>query len=873
MKNVSLLGLILALSLLSLGNVARAQCDFATSSFPARITPLTTETPALCSPGIRIFGDEPNFVGQHTFTDANQNEITLQISSYGGDNGGCGQFIAWSVVSSSNLVVDQVVVKGGTAANVYSYGASRPNADGDLHAPVKPDASGYYGISHLDFCFKYALAVEVTAVPTFVRNTDWEIDHTVSPASWELFNGDTGTSTFTVSVNKTVTDERTVSGTVTITNTATSAVQITGVTNEISGSGTLTDACAIEISEANPAIISPGGSLECDYSISLPDGGDRVLTVTVTTAAGGAALGGTATADISFGAPTELTGEPGTITVTNALQDTYGPFDDDAEFTYTKTFSCGEDAGANEEIATINQTGDSDGATVTVNCYGLSVTSTANTSFTRTYAWEIDKSADQSELTLAEGQVFTVNYTVTVGLAGDPGYTDSDWAVSGTILVHNPAPIAAEITKLADLIAPPIVFGPDIEATVTCPTGVSFPYELASGATLECTYSASAADAATANPFGNRNTASATLRNYDYNSDGQGAAAGSTDFSGVAAVDFSTATITEIDECIDVSDTNVGSLGTICVNAAPAIFSYAYDIGPYEACGDYTVENTASFVTNDQGATGENTWNIPVNVPCDGGCTLSPGYWKTHNESFFGGAGKKADPTWQLVEPSAENSPFYHSGQSWYDVLWTPPQGNVYYNLARAYIAAYLNVNNINDDNTADGSAVSAELAAALALFHTYTPAQVADLKGKDRKEWTDLASTLDDFNNGIIGPGKCDEDDSSAEGLAAPATDLTIRPSAGDQLPTEDVLLEQNRPNPFRGTTTFAFALPNAGKAQLRVYNLNGQVVATLTDSYLEAGRYQLDWQVPAALPAGIYFYRLEAGATVLTQRMQLVR
>lgn len=870
MKNVSLLGLTLALSLLSLGNVAWAQCDFTTSSFPAKISPQsTTDIPTPCSPGIRIFSDEPNFVGEHTFTDDNLNEITLKISSY---SSGCGQFIAWSVVSSSNLVVDQVVVKGGPTANIYSYGASQPNADGDLHAPVKPDASGYYGISNIDFCFKYVLTVEATAIPTFERNTNWDIDHTVSPASWELFNGDTGTSTFTVNVNKTVTDSRTVSGTVTITNTATSAVQITGVTNEISGSGTLTDACAIEISEANPAIISPGGSLECDYSISLPDGSDRVLTVTVTTAAGGDALGSSATANISFGATPELTGEPGTITVTNSFPDTYGPFDDDAEFTYTKTFFCGEDAGANEEIATINQTGDADDAIVTVNCYGLSVTSTATPSFTRTYAWEIDKSADQSELTLAEGQVFTVNYTVAVGRAGDPGYTDSDWAVSGSITVHNPAPIAAEITKLADLIDSPIVFGPDIEATVTCPTDVSFPYELASGATLECTYSASAAEEATANPFGNLNTATATLRNFEYNSDGEGDAAGSTDFSGVAAVEFSTPTI-EIDECIDVSDTNVGSLGTICANAAPAIFSYAYDIGPYEACGDYTVENTASFVTNDQGATGENNWNISVNVPCGGGCTLSPGYWKTHNESFHGGASKKADPTWQLIQPSAENSVFFLSGQSWYDVLWTPPRGNVYYILARAYIAAYLNVINVDNENTADASAVSTELAAALTLFNTYTPAQAATLKGKNRKPWNDLASTLDDFNNGIIGPGKCDEDDSSAEGLAAPDNGLAIQPFTGDQLPTEDYLLEQNRPNPFRGTTTFSFALPTDGKVQLRVYNLNGQVVATLTDSYLEAGRYQLDWQVPAALPSGIYFYRLEAGDTVLTQRMQLQR
>ena len=34
---------------------------------------------------------------------------------------------------------------------------------------------------------------------------------------------------------------------------------------------------------------------------------------------------------------------------------------------------------------------------------------------------------------------------------------------------------------------------------------------------------------------------------------------------------------------------------------------------------------------------------------------------------------------------------FFTSGQTWFDVFWTAPQGNAYYNLAHQYMAAVLN--------------------------------------------------------------------------------------------------------------------------------------------------------------------------------------
>lgn len=125
------------------------------------------------------------------------------------------------------------------------------------------------------------------------------------------------------------------------------------------------------------------------------------------------------------------------------------------------------------------------------------------------------------------------------------------------------------------------------------------------------------------------------------------------------------------------------------------------------------------------------------------GCTLTPGYWKTH--SIYGPA--PYDATWAQI---GEDTPFFTSGQSYYEVLWTEPKGgNAYYILAHAYIAAELNFL-----NGADPTAAQAAFDAATALFGMYDDS--IPKKDPNRAVAIGLAETLDNYNNGIIGPGHC---------------------------------------------------------------------------------------------------------------------
>ena len=131
------------------------------------------------------------------------------------------------------------------------------------------------------------------------------------------------------------------------------------------------------------------------------------------------------------------------------------------------------------------------------------------------------------------------------------------------------------------------------------------------------------------------------------------------------------------------------------------------------------------------------------------GCTLTPGYWKTHSK--YGPA--PYDMTWDAK--SGGDASFFDTGQTYYQVLWTEPGGgNAFFILAHAYIAAEMNVLN--------GASIPGDVLDAWnqagALLDAYDSSLEIPKKTADRDLAIYLAGILDDYNNGIIGPGHCIE-------------------------------------------------------------------------------------------------------------------
>jgi hypothetical protein len=104
------------------------------------------------------------------------------------------------------------------------------------------------------------------------------------------------------------------------------------------------------------------------------------------------------------------------------------------------------------------------------------------------------------------------------------------------------------------------------------------------------------------------------------------------------------------------------------------------------------------------------------------------------------------------------------------------------------------------------------------------------------------------------------------------PATDV------GSASPmSQDLALKQNAPNPAAASTDIAFTLPEAGTAELAIYDPGGRLVRRLVEGSLTAGAHRVSWDGhddrgnDAA--SGVYFYRLSYAGQTETEKMIVLR
>jgi hypothetical protein len=98
------------------------------------------------------------------------------------------------------------------------------------------------------------------------------------------------------------------------------------------------------------------------------------------------------------------------------------------------------------------------------------------------------------------------------------------------------------------------------------------------------------------------------------------------------------------------------------------------------------------------------------------------------------------------------------------------------------------------------------------------------------------------------------------------------IEEEATDSSPIASFALHPAYPNPFNVSTTIRFNLPRAGFAELRVYNVLGQQVATLVDGHLQAGEHRVQWKADR-VASGTYLIRLSFEDHSETQKVLLVK
>jgi hypothetical protein len=97
------------------------------------------------------------------------------------------------------------------------------------------------------------------------------------------------------------------------------------------------------------------------------------------------------------------------------------------------------------------------------------------------------------------------------------------------------------------------------------------------------------------------------------------------------------------------------------------------------------------------------------------------------------------------------------------------------------------------------------------------------------------------------------------------------------DETPPVRTALTSIYPNPFNPQTRIAFDLAERSTVRLEIYDLQGTRVRALIEADLAAGRHEATWDgrdgTGRLLATGVYFARLEAGATKEMRKLTLVK
>lgn len=368
------------------------------------------------------------------------------------------------------------------------------------------------------------------------------------------------------------------------------------------------------------------------------------------------------------------------------------------------------------------------------------VAADARPAFDRDWDWTIAKTNDASvgaDLPNSQaypqmihgGSSWTVVYTV----SGSADFVDHNFRVAGTIVVSNPAynKTEAVIGSVADVI----------DGNIQAAVSGSLPVAIPAGSSATFTYGASLAGKA---DFASLWTAAAAPGSPVHGN------------SLSATTSFGSEPAAQTDLSIAIADDLEPALGnrTIALpegQASPYSYGYSYphailstDAG--DGSAPVRIRNVVSFAETDRESVVafSDVW-ARLHLAAVG-YVRSMGYWKTHAASSYQNR-PLYDPTWNAFRNvDGSFKPFFSAApQSYIDVMWTAPRGNVYYNLAAQYVGAKLNVGT----GHVPGSAVLAAIARAEYYFGLYAPKAVAGWKSNDprRQEMIAIAGALEGYN------------------------------------------------------------------------------------------------------------------------------
>ena len=84
--------------------------------------------------------------------------------------------------------------------------------------------------------------------------------------------------------------------------------------------------------------------------------------------------------------------------------------------------------------------------------------------------------------------------------------------------------------------------------------------------------------------------------------------------------------------------------------------------------------------------------------------------------------------------------------------------------------------------------------------------------------------------------------------------------------------MLNKAYPNPLSHKATISYEIPIAARVRLSIYDVLGRLVRSLVNEFQLAGTYRISLEA-SSLPAGIYYYQMEAGQFIATRPVTILR
>lgn len=367
-----------------------------------------------------------------------------------------------------------------------------------------------------------------------------------------------------------------------------------------------------------------------------------------------------------------------------------------------------------------------------------------------TYDWTIDKTVDPAEIDICSGNTGSIYYTITLTKT-QVGEVDV-YGVRGTITVYNGGAVATENLKLVDQVEYQTGGGPyeDLPGATQTITPTT---QLGPGETGYYNYEITLTPVPGARSY--RNSVKVTITNHSGHL--------GEEWGPEPKASFNLPTepaITYVDECVTLDDvltipsgftadyeTGMDPDDTYCDSTS---FGYFVDVKNVSAACDsyYNLTNTATITECDSKTTHSDGTSVDIyTCPCGGGCTLTIGYWKTH----AGFTGKNPDRVTQYLPILLGSTTVTTPAQAVGVLSFQGQASNGINKLMAQLLGAKLNI-----ANGADSSAVASTIAAADAFLTTYNSSSWSSLTKAQQKQVLNWMTILDNYNNGIIGPGHC---------------------------------------------------------------------------------------------------------------------